>query len=383
MSPPPLAPVLRAMVRGDAEQVARLHAGGLGLPEEVVPLAWRAYEALAESPLAVLQVAALEGRVVGFVLATSDAQRLVSDLLSRLPGTLMASLVRAPGRTRDTLRLFRGGLRRSGATAEILALTLEPGWRGRGLARDLVGEALEELRRRGVEEVWAAVPAQAAQALKPLHRCGFQRDPQAPAAGDRTVLVRRGLVPDPGWCPGPFKPSDRLRCALRLEMLVILPIYGLALIPFASLLAWLGCQLDRQVGLPPVLPEPWNLLALAVLLALGGLLLLWSYSYLILEGEGGPVPPFSAKTRRLVRTGPYAVVRHPSVVAKLLGVVGLGCGFNSWSFLFGIIPMLLAWSVLWNGSRQDGDLVRVFGDEYLEYRRCTPMLVPRLRRRKR
>ncbi len=195
--------------------------------------------------------------------------------------------------------------------------------------------------------------------------------------------MRRGLVPEAGWLPGPFGVRDRLRCALRLEMLVILPIYGLVLIPFASLLAWLGCLLDRRIGLPPVLPEPWNLAAMVLLLGLGGLLLLWSYSYLILEGEGGPVPPFSAKTRRLVRTGPYAVVRHPSVLAKLIGACGLGCGFNSWSFLAGILPMLLAWSILWNGSRQDGDLVRVFGEEYLEYRRQTPMLVPGLRRPRR
>lgn len=114
-----------------------------------------------------------------------------------------------------------------------------------------------------------------------------------------------------------------------------------------------------------------------------GGLLFWSYTFLILEGEGGPVPPFSAKTRRLVRTGPYRVVRHPSILAKLLGVTGLGLVFNSWSFLAGILPVLLAWSLAWNGSRQDGDLIRVFGQEYLDYRQQTPMLFPRPRPRKR
>ena len=373
---------VRPMTRGEAREAARLHGRQLGLPDDLLPALQETYEALLDSPLTVLAVLAGREGVVGLALATTDRQRLVSDLFSRRPGAVLAGLATRPGRTLRVLGILRGGVRRPGTTAELLDLVVAPEYRGQGLGRRLLEAAVEGLRRRGAEEVWAALPSSSPEAWGALEAAGFQREPQAKVLRGREGAVLRGLVPDPGWSPGPFGTADRLRCALRLEMLVLFPIYGLALIPFASLLAWLGCRLDRKVGLPPVLPEPWNLGAMALLLFLGGLLLVWSYSYLILEGEGGPVPPFSAKTRRLVMTGPYAVVRHPSILAKLLGVVGLGCGFNSWSFLFGIIPMLLAWSILWNGSRQDGDLVRVFGQEYLDYRNRTPMLVPRLRGRR-
>lgn len=370
--------VSRSMEADDAVAVATLHAARLAFPREVLPLVRLAYEALLDSPLAVVRVLEDRGRVVGFVLATSDRQRLLSDLFSRRPGSLLRHFAGDPRGTMRALRILQGGVRRAGATAEILEVALEPDYRGRTLGARLVGEAVEALRQRGAEEVWAAAPAEHSGAWSALEANGFQRDPEATAVPGRTAAVRRGLVLEPGWRPGPFGLRDRLRCALRFEMLVLFPIYGLALIPFASLLAWLGCALDRKVGFGPLLPEPWNLAVTAVLLALGGFVLVWSYSYLILEGEGGPVPPFSAKTRRLVTTGPYSVVRHPSILAKLVGVIGLGFGFNSPSFLFGVVPLLLCWSILWNGSRQDGDLVAVFGEEYLEYRRRTGMILPRL-----
>jgi len=382
MNPPASQLEVRPVRPADLPSVVQIHARSLGLTNEALPLLRSTWETLLQSPLALALVAVQEDRVLGLVLATSDRQRLASDLWSRRPGTLLASLWANPRRTLRTLRFLLGGIRRPGSTAEVLTLEVVPEEVGAGPARQLIQAAVERLRRQGAREVWTGLPRQHTQAWAAAQSLGFLPDPRTPAGTGRSAAVLRDLVPDPDWQPGPFTAIDRLRCALRPEILVILPIYGLALIPFASVLAWAGCLLDRHLGLPEVLPYPWNLLAAGGLFGAGGTLLFWSYTYLVLEGEGGPVPPFSAKTRRLVRTGPYRAVRHPSILAKLLGVLGLGLGFNSWAFLCGILPVLLAWSLVWNGSRQDRDLVRVFGQDYLDYRNQTPMLVPRLRLRK-
>lgn len=365
MSPtaPPLT--LRTLTAADVADVARMHAAQTGGCPHFARLV---FGAMAESPLAVVEVAVDGDRPVGYAVATTDAQRLLSDVMSRHPGPTFRKALRHPLRFLAMLR--------SPKPAQVLFLYLEPEYRGRHVGLRLLTDALDALRRRGIDEVWFHAVAEEAGLLGALAGNGFVPDADG-------WHVRRALGADPSYRPGPFTASDRLRCLLRLELLVLAPIYGLALIPFASLLAWLGTGLDRRAGLPPMLPEPWNFLAAAAFLAVGGALLVWSYTFLILEGEGGPVPPFSAKTRRLVTTGPYAVVRHPSILAKLLGVMGLGLAFNSWSFTCGIIPMLLCWSVLWNQERQDKDLVRVFGEEYLEYRRRTPMLFPRLFGRRR
>jgi protein-S-isoprenylcysteine O-methyltransferase Ste14 len=373
---------VRPVRSADLPQVVVRHARSLGLPEDALPLLRSTWEALLQSPLALALVAVREDRILGLVLATNDRQRLASDLWSRRPGTFLASLWAAPRRTLQALSFLVGGLRRPGTTAEILTLDVPPEEAFGGPAGSLLQAAVEGLRRRGAREVWIGLPGEHAEAWTAARDLGFQPDPETAAGPGRSAAVLRDLPPDPDWRPGPFTTADRLRCALRPEILVILPIYGLVLIPFASMLAWAGCLLDRRLGLPEVLPFPWNLLATGLLLTAGGALLFWSYTFLVLEGEGGPVPPFSAKTRRLVRTGPYRVVRHPSILAKLLGVLGLGIGFNSWCFLCGVVPLLLAWSLVWNGSRQDRDLIRVFGQEYLDYRHDTPMLLPRLRPRK-
>lgn len=180
-----------------------------------------------------------------------------------------------------------------------------------------------------------------------------------------------------------FTALDRARTLFRVEMLAIVPIYLFFLIPVASLLAWAGRQVDKRLfHLPDLVPWPWNLAVFVACVLVGGAFLIWCYSYLILEGEGGPVPPFSRKTKRLVTIGPYAYVRHPSILAKLVGVVGLGVLFNSVTFLFVIVPLLLAGSLVNNHIFQEKPMEKFFGEEYLRYRAETPSLVPKWERLK-
>lgn len=180
-----------------------------------------------------------------------------------------------------------------------------------------------------------------------------------------------------------FTLVDRLRAAVSPPILVLLPIYCLGLIPGACLMAWIGTRVDRWLGIPSLgewLPLAARLEIFVLCILLGGGILVWSYTYLVLEGGGGPVPPFSANTRRLVTSGPYAYVRHPSIWGKIIGVVGLGVLFGSPTFLAIIIPLLLTWSLGSNMRNQDAEMEAAFGDEFRAWRNRTPRLVPRLGR---
>lgn len=184
--------------------------------------------------------------------------------------------------------------------------------------------------------------------------------------------------------PDDFTVAQRLRTVLSPPILVLIPIYGLGLIPATSVLAWLCTQLDARLGIPSLgvwLPWPLRVAAFVATLAVGGAIVAWSYTYLVLEGGGGPVPPFSATTCRLVTNGPYAWIRHPSIWGKLLGVVGLGILFASPTFLCGAIPLLLWWSLNRNMDNQDAEMEALFGEAWRVYRDATPRLVPRLGRR--
>lgn len=374
--------VIRPFRRGDAAAAARLHMAyvseGLlpSLGEEGLRVL---YEAMAESPLALVLVVEREGRVGGLLCATPDPVQLLSDILSRrflyLVGRGLGVALRRPG---ELVALYRRLRARPEQAGEILWVALEPDLRGLNLGRRLVAQATHELARRGVGLVLATLPEDLAGARGMLEANDFTPRRSLSGAGRKWLVLGRTLPANTAWKPGPFSAADRWRCLLRLEMLVLLPIYLLGLIPGATLLALLARRIDDLAGLPPILPFPWNLVVFGVCLLVGGSIVAWSYTYLILEGEGGPVPPFSMHTRHLVTEGPYRLVRHPSIIGKLIGVIGLAVAVGSWVFLLVGIPLLVGWSLYWNRRGQDEYLLRTYGEEYRRYRDSTPLVVPRL-----
>ena len=370
--------MIRSMIISDIDAVASLQLKRHNLSPQLLPHLKKIYSALMDSPLATLQVIEKSGAIVGYTIATNDGQRLLSDIFSRMPWHLTRLGFRFPTVLKQLRTLFRGQVHSKKFDSEILDFYALPDQAEPAELIQLIQATLNVLAQRGRASVAINSPADP-HLYQALVSCDFT---SAANSGDVLSLpsrevLQRGLQPNPNYVPGPFMLRDRLRCAFRFELMVVAPIYSLGLIPFASYLAYLGTRLDAKLNLPLIFPFPRNFLAMAIMLLVGGLLLVTSYSYLILEGEGGPVPPYSAKTRRLVTTGPYKYVRHPSIIAKLIGVIGLAFAFNSWCFLCLIIPLLMVWSYFWNSRRQDGDLVKVFGEEYLRYRRDVPMLIPR------
>ncbi|MER3514119.1 MAG: hypothetical protein C4310_06785 [Chloroflexota bacterium] len=122
-----------------------------------------------------------------------------------------------------------------------------------------------------------------------------------------------------------------------------------------------------------VLPwaDLWRALGAAVLLA-GSALFLWAHRALGpfwmdgLEGRQG---------RRLVRTGPYAWVRHPMYVALLLCDIGALLVIQNAVLL---VPLGLWLATPGRARREEARLVRLFGQEYEAYRQMTGMFAPRL-----
>jgi hypothetical protein len=71
------------------------------------------------------------------------------------------------------------------------------------------------------------------------------------------------------------------------------------------------------------------------------------------------------------------MVRHPSVLGKLLGVIGLGLLWRSPTFLVAFVPVLVVYSVVTNRYLQERFCDARFGARYAAYRERVPMLIPR------
>jgi protein-S-isoprenylcysteine O-methyltransferase Ste14 len=78
---------------------------------------------------------------------------------------------------------------------------------------------------------------------------------------------------------------------------------------------------------------------------------------------------------RLVKTGPYHVVRHPSYTGAFLALIAGGVILESLTgFIISCIAMIIAYYV--RIGIEEKELIARFGNDYLDYRRETKMIIP-------
>jgi len=95
-------------------------------------------------------------------------------------------------------------------------------------------------------------------------------------------------------------------------------------------------------------------------------------------GDGTPAP--QAPPKRLVVDGVYAWCRHPMWFGYDLAAFGIILFCRSWGMLVVSFPIFIALQVRFLRRREERLLVKRFKDEYLNYRRRVPLLLPRLPR---
>ena len=154
-------------------------------------------------------------------------------------------------------------------------------------------------------------------------------------------------------------------------------IHLFVMLPAAMLMCTLASRIDHKLSYAFPLEAPLNLLLGLSLIGVGGLWVWYVYGYLYLAGGGSPGTHVDGGPVRMVDTGPYAAIRHPSVLGKLLGVTGLGIIWQSSTFLLGFLPILILYSLISNRLLQERFCEDRFGDRYVQYREQVPMLIPR------
>jgi protein-S-isoprenylcysteine O-methyltransferase len=79
--------------------------------------------------------------------------------------------------------------------------------------------------------------------------------------------------------------------------------------------------------------------------------------------------------QRLVRSGPYRLLRHPSYAGILISFTGLGLAFGSWVSAAVALVVVLA-GMLPRIRVEERALAEAFGPEYADYARSTARIVP-------
>lgn len=114
----------------------------------------------------------------------------------------------------------------------------------------------------------------------------------------------------------------------------------------------------------------------AVLLMMGGAIGLFAASSREL-GKNWSLVARMRSDHELVRTGPYARVRHPIYLGMLLFLLALAVALGHWVQLLIALPVFFAGTMI-RTRLEDGLLEQQFGDKFKDYRRSTPALIPRL-----
>lgn len=161
----------------------------------------------------------------------------------------------------------------------------------------------------------------------------------------------------------------------RLIALGFEGIFFLLIFPF--LLAVSSAAIDRWLQLPRFTLSVVNLIVGLLLVVGGGFLGLWSIQMQVTIGKGTPVPMMP--TRRLVVKGPFTYCRNPMTLGTFAAYLGISVWIGSFSAI-AIVLILIVVLLLYVKLIEEKELEDRFGFEYLEYKRNTPFLLPRLRR---
>ena len=149
-----------------------------------------------------------------------------------------------------------------------------------------------------------------------------------------------------------------------------------SLIITAIMLAALVC--DKLLHLPRFVPEEARLVLSLPLMAIGIAVTFWSVFY-FLKARGTPVP-FNPPPQ-LVETGPYRFTRNPMLTGVFIFLFGTGVWLNSISLVFFFTPLFIIF-IVWEVKQiEEPELIKRLGNDYIEYRKRTPMFLPNLKRR--
>jgi protein-S-isoprenylcysteine O-methyltransferase Ste14 len=138
---------------------------------------------------------------------------------------------------------------------------------------------------------------------------------------------------------------------------------------------YFSARLDHRFGMPGLYFGVVNWIIGMVLMATGLLLGLWSNYVQFTIGRGTPVPVMA--TQKLLTQKPYSYCRNPMALGAILIYLGLAVVLGSISAA-ALVLIFAVVLLIYIKFLEEKEMETRFGEAYLEYRRRTPFIIPRL-----
>ena len=147
--------------------------------------------------------------------------------------------------------------------------------------------------------------------------------------------------------------------------------YGLVIFSFIII----ALQVDRLIGVTNIFSRPLSIILASPLFLVAFILIGWSV-LIFFRSKGTPVP--INPPPRLDTTGPYAYVRNPMLTGVFALLFGIGVLLGSASLLVLFTPIFILINVWELKAIEEPELLKRLGQDYIEYRKKTPMFFPSL-----
>lgn len=150
--------------------------------------------------------------------------------------------------------------------------------------------------------------------------------------------------------------------------------YGVVLFELVGFNFLFNDSLDLGVLAKPIMPQTLagGFAAIALIWA-GIALAIWARWHL---GQYWSGRVTIKEDHKLIRTGPYARLRHPIYSGLDLATIGTALAIDRWRCLVAVAIIILGFAI--KASREESMLGAQFGSDFDEHRRHTGFLLPRV-----
>jgi len=132
-------------------------------------------------------------------------------------------------------------------------------------------------------------------------------------------------------------------------------------------------RVDRSLGIGSFYGGVWNILLGILMILLGGTFAIWTIVNQIRLASGTPFPMLP--TKKLLVSGPFLYCRNPMTLGTVAAYAGIAVWVGSWSALFAV-AVFAALLIAYLKLIEEKELQMRFGEEYLEYKKSTPFILP-------
>ncbi len=157
------------------------------------------------------------------------------------------------------------------------------------------------------------------------------------------------------------------------KRMLLTPVGALVFVIVTGAFVIVPLLLEKPLGIPRVMFEPWNLIISLPFIVIGLFYTIWSLLFFF-KSKGTPVP-FNPPPQ-LIITGPYKHSRNPMTAGLFLAMFGFGIYLGSILLAFVFTPLYALMHIRQLKKIEEPELEKRLGAGYIEYKKKVPMFFP-------